>query len=147
MARGWILLVLLLALLAAACGGDGSSGPSSGEQATEEGGGGDEPVPVLDETPVTDLSPEEQTAVQGVLDNIAETAGEDAQELSVLFIESQEWPDGCLGLAGPDEGCTFAIVPGYRIVVGQPGGLAFIYRTNFDGSVVRFESLRTATQE
>jgi hypothetical protein len=121
-------------LLLVACGSTSETG---------EGQGSPQPNETLDfsgsAVTVTALSTDEQAAVGAVLDAVAVTAGEQAAEATVLAVEAQEWPDGCLGLGAPDEACTLAIAPGYRIVIGPPGGLVFVYRTNFDGSVVRFE--------
>jgi hypothetical protein len=50
----------------------------------------------------------------------------------------KEWPDGCLGLAQPDEFCTQALVPGWEVTV-LVNGESVVYRTNTNGSVIREE--------
>lgn len=65
----------------------------------------------------------------------AAQAGTDVLATVVLSATPQDWPDGCLGLGGPDELCTQAIVPGYRVVVSVNGANQ-TYRTNTDGTVV-----------
>lgn len=71
-----------------------------------------------------------------VLQDIATTNNVPAEELEVTAARPEAWPDGCLGLGGPDEICTFAIVDGWEVTVTQ-GEEQWIYRTDSDGSVVR----------
>ncbi len=61
--------------------------------------------------------------------------GVSADEVVVVSAMPAEWPDGCLGLGGPGEMCTQAIVPGFDIVV-DISGQAHFYRTNMDASVI-----------
>ena len=51
---------------------------------------------------------------------------------------SQQWSDGCLGLAKADEICIQAITPGYRVVVTD-GINNWTYRTDSLGNIVRLE--------
>ncbi len=52
--------------------------------------------------------------------------------------ERQTWPNGCLGLAQPDEICTQAMVPGWRLVLTHQDK-TWVYRTNQSGRVLRLE--------
>jgi len=69
---------------------------------------------------------------------LAELLGVSAETIEIRDIESVDWPDGCLGLAGPDEMCTMAIVPGYRVSLVS-GTSQHIYRTNERGTSLRRE--------
>jgi hypothetical protein len=59
-------------------------------------------------------------------------------EIEVVSIEEKEWPDGCLGLAGPEEICTQAIVPGYEIILMVEGEYQ-VFRSDEDGMVIRHD--------
>lgn len=60
-------------------------------------------------------------------------------KLRITQFSRESWPNGCLGLAAPDEICTLAIVPGWRVVVSD-GNQTWVYRTNNNGRTVRLES-------
>lgn len=70
---------------------------------------------------------------------LAELLGVKAEEIEIRSLEPVQWPDGCLGLAGPDEMCTMAIVPGYRITLISRE-TEYIYRTNESGTSLRRET-------
>lgn len=58
--------------------------------------------------------------------------------IDALIVDSarpQTWPDGCLGLGGPDDICTFALVDGWEVTVSQ-GDKQWIYRTDGQGLLV-----------
>ena len=57
-------------------------------------------------------------------------------QIKLTQAEPQTWNDGCLNLATPDEFCTQALVPGWRITVSQ-ANQSLVYHTNATGSVVR----------
>lgn len=57
-------------------------------------------------------------------------------EIKLLEIESVEWPDGCLGLASPDEMCIQVITPGYRLLI-EVNGKTHEVRTDQNGNTVR----------
>jgi heat shock protein HslJ len=59
--------------------------------------------------------------------------------LEIIEVEEQIWPDGCLGLGGPNEICTQALVPGFRVTVKVAGVKLLIYRTDESGSQIRLE--------
>ena len=54
-------------------------------------------------------------------------------EITVEYIETKQWPDSCLGLAQPDEGCADVVTPGFLVVLGD----GFSYRTDTQGQVRR----------
>ena len=58
------------------------------------------------------------------------------EDLDIISAEPKSWPDGCLGLGGPDEICTFAVVDGWEVTVAQ-GDDRWVYRTDAEGIAVR----------
>ena len=75
-------------------------------------------------------------ALTAVLDDAATQLNVPVEEIAVQRLEAQEWPDGCLGLAGAGEVCTEAIVPGYQIVL-QTADEEIRYRTDQQGNFRR----------
>lgn len=61
---------------------------------------------------------------------------------SVTILEAREvnWSDSCLGLGGANESCLRVITPGYYVLMRGTGRTEYRYRTNSDGTSVRFES-------
>ena len=58
-------------------------------------------------------------------------------EIEVVSVEPKEWPDACLGLGEENEVCAQVITPGFEVVL-KVGESQFFYRTNQDGTHVRF---------
>jgi hypothetical protein len=63
-----------------------------------------------------------------VLQEVSRQTGRPRADFRILEAEQRTWPDGCLGLARPQEFCTQAQVPGWRIIVTD-GRRQWIYRT------------------
>lgn len=80
-----------------------------------------------------------QTAIDAVLKDIIEKDSINVDTLQVQQTEANTWPDGCLGLAGPDEMCTQALVEGWRLTVSD-GQTTWVYRTDQSGGIFRRES-------
>jgi hypothetical protein len=59
----------------------------------------------------------------------AHSRGLRASEVRVVRYGRRTWPDGCLGLGGPDLVCTQALVDGYRAVF-DVRGKRVVYRTD-----------------
>lgn len=76
---------------------------------------------------------------QAVLADLASTQGIDIKELKIIDYRQKTWSNGCLDLAQPNEMCTQALVPGWRVVVAHHQQ-NWIYHTNSNG-----RSLRLAT--
>lgn len=72
-------------------------------------------------------------ALAAVIADAADLLRVPASELAVELLEARQWPDTCLGLGGPDEGCGDAITPGYRVTLGD----GFAYRTDTTGGIRR----------
>lgn len=90
---------------------------------------GDEPLPG---SAVHDL-PVEPAAARA-REVLAEKLSVATSTILILKVEEKEWPDGCLGLAGIDEMCTQAIVPGFLVEMKTKTKIYF-YRTDKDGLV------------
>lgn len=67
---------------------------------------------------------------------IAGQLGADADQIRLVSMTAVEWPDGCLGLAAPDQMCIQVITPGYSLMI-ESGGKTYEVRTNLEGSQVR----------
>lgn len=81
------------------------------------------------------LPPEVQSAV---LDEAVKRTSLTVADLKIVSARSQNWSDGCLGLAQPDELCTQVITPGWQVVVTD-GIRNWTYRTNESGALIRLE--------
>jgi hypothetical protein len=68
----------------------------------------------------------------------AETSGLSPEEVQVIAYEFTEWPNGCLGLPGPDEICTEAIVSGWLVRLNA-GGELIVFRVDEIGAELRQE--------
>jgi hypothetical protein len=66
-------------------------------------------------------------------------------QFKVIEANRKIWTDGCLGLPGPGELCTQAMVQGWRVVMSQ-GKKTWVYRTDGDGRNVRPETKTTIVQ-
>ncbi|MER3492193.1 MAG: hypothetical protein C4323_07570 [Mastigocladus sp. ERB_26_2] len=63
-------------------------------------------------------------------------------KLKIVAYNQQTWRDGCLGLPKPDEFCTQALVPGWRVIVSN-GSQNWIYHTNSNGRSLRLANSAT----
>lgn len=61
-------------------------------------------------------------------------------EIEVQHFEPATWPDGCLGMPGPDESCTEAQVPGWLITL-RIGEESLQVHTDQFGEEVRWEPI------
>jgi hypothetical protein len=86
---------------------------------------------------VSDLPPGVR---RGVIRDALSREDVSLSDLRIVAAEQQTWPNGCLGLGRPDEGCTLALVSGWRVVVTNGRDRTWIYRTDSDGSSVRLET-------
>ncbi len=112
---GGLLLLGAIVSLLAACVALPSAPPGSGEPS---------PLP----TPIPAATAARQ-ALAGQL-------GLTADAVAIVAVEAVEWPDACLGAAGPDELCAQVIVAGYRVTLAA-GGKTYVYHTDATGMHVR----------
>ena len=67
---------------------------------------------------------------------IAERLNIELADLQIEQIELVDWPDSCLGLAGPEEMCAEVITPGFRLAV-HSNGERFMVHTDLTGAQIR----------
>lgn len=75
---------------------------------------------------------------KAIRSQLSETTGIAPEELKVIEASKQTWPDGCLGLAQPDELCTQMLITGWRVVMSD-GRQTWVYRTDNQGNTIRPE--------
>ena len=83
--------------------------------------------------PEETLSPELQ---QTLLETVVEQQNLPLDQLQIDTIEAADWPDACLGMAGPDEFCAQVITPGWAVTVTD-GQQTWRYRTNLEATQVK----------
>lgn len=79
---------------------------------------------------------------RAVLRDVSRTQGVLPSKLKIVAYNQQTWRDGCLGLPKPDEFCTQALVPGWRVIVSN-GSQNWIYHTNSNGRSLRLANSAT----
>lgn len=75
-------------------------------------------------------------AVLNVRKMLSEQLGGTPGLMTVLEVAAIDWPDSCLGVAGPDEMCAQVITPGYRVVFSVDGN-RYVLHSNVQGDVYR----------
>lgn len=79
------------------------------------------------------LTPDVQ---QAILQAVSQQQNVPADQLEITSVEAADWPDACLGLAGPDEICAQMITPGWALTItGQQQ--IWQYRTDLDALQVK----------
>jgi hypothetical protein len=78
--------------------------------------------------------------------DLARRLGVSRRQLSIVGYSWQQWSDGCLELAAPDEFCTQAIVPGWRIELTD-GEQTWVYHTDATGQIIRSQDNTSSTDE
>jgi len=93
----------------------------------------------LPEVPYEPLPEAVSRAVQA---DLADHLGVSADQLSIGRHSRETWPDGCLGLAGPDQFCTAALVEGWQVeVIDMRSHQSYFYRSDLTGQQVRRSEL------
>lgn len=100
----------------------------------------DSPTPLEAVTPsLPAKSPELPDPVKrAVLQDLSQKLGQSTRHFQVERAEPHTWPDGCLGLAAPNQFCTQVLVPGWRVTIAA-GPRSWVYRTNATGSQLKQE--------
>jgi hypothetical protein len=130
-----ITALILIGLLLAGCASAVQYPPVDRKTPIPRGSYATQPVeePTAAATPIISELP---TAASTAQAELAQLLGVDSATVSVLAVETRQWPDACLGLANQAEVCAQQITEGYQIVM-QAVGAIFTMRTNQDGSQVR----------
>jgi hypothetical protein len=89
-------------------------------------------------SPTATSTPELPPAVVAAEKALSQSQDIPLDRITVVSYESRDWPDGCLGLGKPNEGCIQVITPGYRVVL-EAEGRQYVYRTDETGRTVRRE--------
>ena len=84
----------------------------------------------------TEKTPAE--VINAVKEKLSGMLNIDANELEVKEAIRKTWPNGCLGLAEPNELCSQALVEGWQIVISYQNR-TWIYRTDSTGLNIRSE--------
>lgn len=74
-----------------------------------------------------------------VRQEVAKQTGTAPGKFRITEYSRETWPNGCLGLNEPDQICTQALVPGWRVVVSD-GSREWTYRTDSNGKTVRLDN-------
>ncbi len=61
------------------------------------------------------------------------------RDLTVVGFSRETWPDGCLGLAAPNERCMTAMVEGWQVEVTN-GQQNWLYRTDMTARVIKLDT-------
>jgi hypothetical protein len=137
--RKWIVLSLLTVFVLALSGCIVTT-PTPGAPATEAPTGTPTEDTATVEPPAGTATPAMPAAITRARDTFAQQMDMAGDAFTVVSYEEAEWPDGCLGLAKPDEMCTMAIVPGYLIIL-EAEGTRYALRTSLTGDTVRVAPL------
>jgi len=78
------------------------------------------------------------TIANAVKKHLAKRTGIAPEKLKITNYKQETWPNGCLGISQPDQICTQALVPGWRITVTD-GQKTWVYRTDNSGRNVHRE--------
>jgi len=100
--------------------------------------------PAVNSSPIPEVSvsPKEETptltpnVTQVILAEVSRQTQIPSDRLSISDAIAKTWPDGCLGLAKPDELCSQALVPGWQVTVSD-GSQTWVYRSDRTGQNIR----------
>lgn len=77
--------------------------------------------------------------VNAVREDLSRRTNIATEQLKLKTASLQTWPNGCLGLAAPDEFCSQALVEGWRVVIFYKDQ-TWVYRTDSQGRTLRIEN-------
>jgi hypothetical protein len=100
------------------------------EVRTDEGGD------VVRFQPAADPGAELPAPAARAREQLAAELGVGLETVEVVSFHEEEWPDSCLGMAGPDEMCLQAITPGWLVLLSV-NGQAYEAHTDRTGGSVR----------
>jgi len=124
-----ITSIMLFALIVVACA---PAQPEPGAAPAGDTAGGATETPEQAEQVAAEALPAARLALADYLQTTPE-------QIEMQQIEDAQWPNACLGLAGPDEMCAEVITPGYLITFTYEGE-SYAVRTDLDGNAVRVEA-------
>ncbi len=80
--------------------------------------------------------PAGQRAFEAVRASLAQELGVDPLSITLVDVQPVDWPDSCLGLAGPDEMCAQVITPGF-LVKAKAGETVYEFHTDQEANNIR----------
>ncbi len=86
-------------------------------------------VPAPTAPPDSSAAVQMQATVDALRSQVAAQLQISSDAVEVVAVEAVEWPDACLGAAGPDEMCAQVITPGYKITLAV-AGQEYVYHTD-----------------
>jgi hypothetical protein len=95
-------------------------------------------IPATQEIPTVIAEALPPEVVVEIQNRASELLGVAVDQIQIETVEKRDWPNGCLGLAGPDEVCTEAITPGWLVVVNI-NGVEHRFRVDETGTNIRQE--------
>ncbi len=78
------------------------------------------------------------SVAEAIVQDIATRQNVPVESLKVVDAIAKSWPDGCLGLGGPDDICTFALVDGWEVTVSGDNK-QWVYRSDSEGLTIKPE--------
>lgn len=125
--RASAILLMLVILLISGC-------------SEAENLGASQPPTNIKPTEVTPMSEASLSVAhqQALLEAVATQQKTSADQLKITEVKEADWPDACLGLAGPDEFCAQMIVPGWAVSVSD-GTTTWQYRTDLEMDMVKLD--------
>jgi hypothetical protein len=72
-------------------------------------------------------------AVEAARQSLSQTLGVPLDQVSLVSVEDETWPDTCFGVPGAFADCPQFMMPGYRITL-RVTGVDYLYYTNIDGT-------------
>ncbi len=98
-------------------------------------GGWTFPSPTPNPIPTVNPNPINIPAVHAAISTLAADLAVSPDQISVVEVESVQWPDSCLGFNIPGGMCAQMIIPGYQVIL-RVGGQFYEVHTNESGSLV-----------
>lgn len=83
-----------------------------------------------------ELERTQSTAPGRAIEYLAADLDVPLDEITLVTIETKQWPDACLGLGESGEVCAQVITPGF-VAILEHAGQRYTYRTDATGEVVR----------
>ncbi len=80
--------------------------------------------------------PAGQRAFEAARAALAQELGVDPLTITLVDVQPVDWPDSCLGLAGPDEMCAQVVTPGFLVKV-KAGETVYEFHTDQGATNVR----------
>ncbi|MBW4628325.1 MAG: hypothetical protein KME49_23135 [Brasilonema octagenarum HA4186-MV1] len=77
-----------------------------------------------------------RTVASAILQDLSNREPTATKKLEIIDYTQRTWRNGCMDLPNPDELCTQALVPGWRVVLSN-GNQTWIYHTDSNGRSIR----------